>query len=128
MQDGALSDAELNKFQVKCFNAPLQPTELAGVKEVVGERLAGVSLASCLVMHTHQTDPGLVLTPSCQAITISSISELHAQLSGAVASWSVSGVDAQLSGTCILDQCSATVQTRLDQILGNVHQNWQHGA
>ncbi|WJX89360.1 hypothetical protein P8452_71365 [Trifolium repens] len=26
--DGALSDAELNDFQVKCFNAPLQPYEI----------------------------------------------------------------------------------------------------
>ena len=43
MQDGALDDEELNKFQVKCFNAPLQPPELAGVKEVVGDRIPGVS-------------------------------------------------------------------------------------
>ena len=42
-QDGILDDEELNKFQVKCFNAPLQPTELAGVKHVVGDRLSGVS-------------------------------------------------------------------------------------
>ncbi|KAL2491891.1 Mitochondrial Rho GTPase 1 [Abeliophyllum distichum] len=27
-RDGALSDAELNDFQVKCFNAPLQPSEI----------------------------------------------------------------------------------------------------
>lgn len=39
--DGALNDEELNRFQIKCFHAPLQPTELAGVKEVVGERLPG---------------------------------------------------------------------------------------
>ena len=43
LQDGALNDEELNRFQIKCFHAPLQPTELAGVKEVVGERLPGVS-------------------------------------------------------------------------------------
>ncbi|PQQ06530.1 mitochondrial Rho GTPase 1-like [Prunus yedoensis var. nudiflora] len=29
-RDGALSDAELNDFQVKCFNAPLQPSEIVG--------------------------------------------------------------------------------------------------
>ncbi|KAL3136163.1 hypothetical protein ABBQ32_007179 [Trebouxia sp. C0010 RCD-2024] len=40
-QDGALNDEELNHFQIRCFHAPLQPTELAGVKEVVGERLPG---------------------------------------------------------------------------------------
>ncbi|XVF32588.1 hypothetical protein REPUB_Repub17cG0095100 [Reevesia pubescens] len=39
--DGALSDAELNEFQVKCFNAPLQPAEIVGVKRVVQERIRG---------------------------------------------------------------------------------------
>ncbi|XVE73150.1 hypothetical protein DITRI_Ditri11bG0094100 [Diplodiscus trichospermus] len=42
--DGALSDAELNEFQVKCFNAPLQPAEIVSVKGVVQERIRrGVS-------------------------------------------------------------------------------------
>ncbi|XP_058002799.1 mitochondrial Rho GTPase 1 isoform X2 [Hevea brasiliensis] len=40
-RDGALSDAELNDFQVKCFNAPLQPSEIIGVKRVVEEKLPG---------------------------------------------------------------------------------------
>ena len=44
MQDGALDDEELNRFQVRCFNAPLQPPELQGVKEVVGDRIPGVSI------------------------------------------------------------------------------------
>ncbi|OMP05024.1 Small GTPase superfamily [Corchorus olitorius] len=39
--DGVLSDAELNEFQVKCFNAPLQPAEIVGVKRVVQERIRG---------------------------------------------------------------------------------------
>ena len=39
--DGALSDAELNAFQVRCFGAPLAPGELAGVKAVVAERMPG---------------------------------------------------------------------------------------
>ncbi|XWS76413.1 hypothetical protein CRYUN_Cryun01aG0174000 [Craigia yunnanensis] len=39
--DGTLSDAELNEFQVKCFNAPLQPAEIVGVKRVVQERIRG---------------------------------------------------------------------------------------
>ncbi|KAI9489577.1 EF hand associated-domain-containing protein [Zychaea mexicana] len=34
-KDGILNDNELNDFQRKCFNAPLQPHELDGVKEVV---------------------------------------------------------------------------------------------
>ena len=41
-QDGALSDAELNAFQVRCFNAPLQPEELVGVKQVVAEKIPQV--------------------------------------------------------------------------------------
>lgn len=42
MQDGALSDDELNAFQVNCFSAPLQPEELAGVKAVVQQKLPQV--------------------------------------------------------------------------------------
>ncbi|KAJ2719673.1 ERMES complex Ca(2+)-binding regulatory GTPase gem1 [Coemansia sp. Benny D115] len=33
--DGILNDAELNEFQHKCFNTPLQQRELEGVKEIV---------------------------------------------------------------------------------------------
>ncbi|KAJ4843022.1 Mitochondrial Rho GTPase 2 [Turnera subulata] len=36
--DGTLNDEELNEFQVKCFNAPLQPEELIGVRRVVQEK------------------------------------------------------------------------------------------
>jgi Ras family protein T1 len=55
--DGALSDAELNAFQVHCFNAPLQPEELAGVKQVVAEKIpqgisrGGLSLPGFLFLH-----------------------------------------------------------------------------
>ncbi|KAI8968398.1 EF hand associated-domain-containing protein [Mycotypha africana] len=43
-KDNALNDKELNEFQRKCFNAPLQPQELDGVKDVVREHEpAGVS-------------------------------------------------------------------------------------
>ena len=41
-QDGALNDDELNRFQVKCFNAPLQPEELLGVKKVVQDKMPSV--------------------------------------------------------------------------------------
>lgn len=34
-KDGLLSDAELNDFQRKCFDAPLQLQELEGIKELV---------------------------------------------------------------------------------------------
>ncbi|KAK0565116.1 ERMES complex Ca(2+)-binding regulatory GTPase gem1 [Tilletia horrida] len=34
-QDGVLSDRELNNFQRRCFDAPLHPQELEGVKELV---------------------------------------------------------------------------------------------
>ncbi|KAJ2636392.1 ERMES complex Ca(2+)-binding regulatory GTPase gem1 [Coemansia sp. RSA 1286] len=33
--DGILNDSELNEFQRKCFNTPLQQRELEGVKEIV---------------------------------------------------------------------------------------------
>ncbi|CAO2832721.1 unnamed protein product [Amaranthus hypochondriacus] len=50
-KDGALSDAELNDFQVKCFNAPLQPSEITGVKRVVQEKLPeGVNDRGCLTL------------------------------------------------------------------------------
>ena len=45
-QDGILDDAELNSFQMRCFNAPLQPEELRRVKQVVSEKLAGVRHAA----------------------------------------------------------------------------------
>ena len=45
MQDGILNDAELNAFQVLCFNAPLQAEELVGVKQVVAERIEQVRAA-----------------------------------------------------------------------------------
>ena len=41
-QDGALSDDELNAFQVRCFSMPLQPDELLGVKNVVSEKMPQV--------------------------------------------------------------------------------------
>ncbi|XP_061341366.1 mitochondrial Rho GTPase 2-like [Gastrolobium bilobum] len=37
--DDALNDAELNEFQVRCFNAPLQSSEIAGVKTVVQQKV-----------------------------------------------------------------------------------------
>lgn len=54
MQDDALDDAELNAFQVRCFNAPLQPEELMGVKKVVQDKMPQVRLiythpAPCIV-------------------------------------------------------------------------------
>lgn len=36
-KDGVLSDAELNDFQLLCFNAPLQLQELEGIKHLVME-------------------------------------------------------------------------------------------
>ncbi|GLT90297.1 hypothetical protein SLE2022_082390 [Rubroshorea leprosula] len=56
-RDGALSDAELNDFQVKCFNAPLQPSEIVVVKRVVQENLVegvnecGLTLTGFLFLH-----------------------------------------------------------------------------
>jgi Ras family protein T1 len=56
-KDGALSDTELNDFQVKCFNAPLQPAEVVGVKKVVSEKIPegvngnGLTLTGFLFLH-----------------------------------------------------------------------------
>lgn len=55
--DGLLNDGELNAFQVQCFNAPLQPEELAGVKQVVADKLEqgiekdSLTLAGFLFLH-----------------------------------------------------------------------------
>eukprot|EP00897_Mesotaenium_endlicherianum_P008582 jgi/Mesen1/7752/ME000407S06972 len=56
-KDGALSDAELSAFQVYCFSAPLQPSELAGVKRVVADKVSegvcerGLTLTGFLYLH-----------------------------------------------------------------------------
>lgn len=69
LQDGALDDDELNRFQVRCFNAPLQPPELQGVKDVVGDRIPGVSPASvlCNNLSFSQMMQDLMLEPMLHA-------------------------------------------------------------
>ncbi|KAL8166385.1 hypothetical protein V2J09_007884 [Rumex salicifolius] len=67
-RDGALSDAELNDFQVKCFNAPLQPAEIIGVKRVVQEKLPegvnerGLTLTGFLFLHALFIEKGRLET------------------------------------------------------------------
>ncbi|KAH9689212.1 mitochondrial Rho GTPase 1 [Citrus sinensis] len=67
-RDGALSDAELNDFQVKCFNSPLQPSEIVGVKRVVQEKLRegvnerGLTLAGFLFLHALFIEKGRLET------------------------------------------------------------------
>ncbi|KAJ0660212.1 putative small GTPase, EF-hand domain, EF-hand domain pair, EF hand associated, type-1, MIRO [Helianthus annuus] len=67
-RDGALSDAELNDFQVKCFNAPLQPSEIVGVKRVVQEKLPegvnenGLTLTGFLFLHALFIEKGRLET------------------------------------------------------------------
>ncbi|KAK9691887.1 hypothetical protein RND81_09G226400 [Saponaria officinalis] len=67
-RDGALSDAELNEFQVKCFNAPLQPSEIIGVKRVVQEKLPegvnerGLTLRGFLFLHALFIEKGRLET------------------------------------------------------------------
>ncbi|KAG9152218.1 hypothetical protein Leryth_016396 [Lithospermum erythrorhizon] len=66
--DGALNDAELNDFQVKCFNAPLQPSEIVGVKRVVKEKLDsgvnehGLTLTGFLFLHALFIEKGRLET------------------------------------------------------------------
>ncbi|XP_064951042.1 mitochondrial Rho GTPase 1-like isoform X3 [Musa acuminata AAA Group] len=67
-RDGALSDSELNDFQVRCFNAPLQQTEIAGVKKVVQEKLPegvndfGLTLTGFLFLHALFIEKGRLET------------------------------------------------------------------
>ncbi|GAV63169.1 EF_assoc_1 domain-containing protein/EF_assoc_2 domain-containing protein/Miro domain-containing protein [Cephalotus follicularis] len=67
-RDGALSDAELNDFQVKCFNAPLQPSEIVGVKRVVQDKLEegvnerGLTLTGFLFLHALFIEKGRLET------------------------------------------------------------------
>ncbi|CAA3030895.1 mitochondrial Rho GTPase 1 [Olea europaea subsp. europaea] len=67
-RDGALSDAELNDFQVKCFNAPLQPSEIVVVKSVVQEKLRegvddrGLTLTGFLFLHALFIEKGRLET------------------------------------------------------------------
>ncbi|XP_047958180.1 mitochondrial Rho GTPase 1-like isoform X2 [Salvia hispanica] len=67
-RDGSLSDAELNEFQVKCFNAPLQASEIVGVKRVVQEKLRegvddrGLTLSGFLFLHALFIEKGRLET------------------------------------------------------------------
>ncbi|KAG9157251.1 hypothetical protein Leryth_004916 [Lithospermum erythrorhizon] len=66
--DDTLNDEELNEFQVKCFNAPLQPAEIVGVKRVVQEKLkegvndVGLTLAGFLFLHALFIEKGRLET------------------------------------------------------------------
>lgn len=67
-RDGVLSDAELNAFQVHCFNAPLQTEELVGVKEVVAARIdngirdGGLTMAGFVYLHALFVERGRLET------------------------------------------------------------------
>ncbi|XP_077247688.1 mitochondrial Rho GTPase 1-like isoform X2 [Tasmannia lanceolata] len=67
-RDGALSDGELNDFQVRCFNAPLQPAEIVGVKRVVQEKSPegfnehGLTLTGFLFLHAMFIEKGRLET------------------------------------------------------------------
>ncbi|KAL7597724.1 mitochondrial Rho GTPase 1 [Lactuca sativa] len=66
--DSALNDNELNEFQVKCFNAPLQPAEIVGVKRVVQEKVPegvndyGLTLTGFLFLHALFIEKGRLET------------------------------------------------------------------
>ncbi|KAG6429714.1 hypothetical protein SASPL_107767 [Salvia splendens] len=67
-RDGSLSDAELNEFQVKCFNAPLPASEIVGVKRVVQDKLRegvddrGLTLLGFLFLHALFIEKGRLET------------------------------------------------------------------
>lgn len=48
--DGILDDNELNEFQIRCFNAPLQPQALQDVKNVVMKNITNGVLDNGLTM------------------------------------------------------------------------------
>ena len=48
--DGFLDDTELNEFQIRCFNAPLQPQALQDIKNVVTKSLPNGVLDKGLTM------------------------------------------------------------------------------
>ena len=56
-QDGCLSNKELNHFQTTCFNTPLQPEELEGVRKVVQTKIPdgihanGITLKGFVYLH-----------------------------------------------------------------------------
>eukprot|EP00898_Chlorokybus_atmophyticus_P002225 jgi/Chlat1/3002/Chrsp2S04718 len=67
--DEVLSDAELNEFQMICFDAPLQPDELDGVKRVVAEKMPsgavterGLALPGFLLLHALFIERGRIET------------------------------------------------------------------
>ncbi|KAL1539779.1 Mitochondrial Rho GTPase 1 [Salvia divinorum] len=66
--DCALNDDELNEFQVKCFNSPLQSAEVVGVKSVVREKLPegvnelGLTLTGFLFLHALFIEKGRIET------------------------------------------------------------------
>ncbi|CAM8896051.1 unnamed protein product [Rhodiola kirilowii] len=66
--DGVLSDSELNEFQIKCFDAPLQPAEIVGVKRVIHDKLPegindrGLTLIGFLFLHCLFIEKGRIET------------------------------------------------------------------
>ncbi|KAK2425750.1 mitochondrial Rho GTPase [Trifolium repens] len=67
-RDGALSDAELNDFQVKCFKDPLQPHEILDVKMLVQKKSSegvnerGLTLTGFLFLHSLFIEEGPIHT------------------------------------------------------------------
>ncbi|KAF7831187.1 mitochondrial Rho GTPase 1-like [Senna tora] len=67
-KDGALSDSELNDFQVKCFNAPLLPSQIVDIKKLVQEKLSqgvneqGLTLEGFLFLHSYFIEKGYLGT------------------------------------------------------------------
>lgn len=48
--DGLLSDTELNVFQKRCFNAPLQPQVLEDVKAVLSKNISDGVQNNCITL------------------------------------------------------------------------------
>ena len=55
--DGLLSDVELNIFQRRCFNAPLQPQILDDVKAVLGKNISDGVKHNSITLKGQYTPP-----------------------------------------------------------------------
>nr|CAD7265353.1 unnamed protein product [Timema shepardi] len=67
--DDLLNDTELNAFQRRCFNAPLQPQVLEDVKAVLKKNLTDGIADECVTLKVCLTLAGLVVWLVCLTVT-----------------------------------------------------------
>lgn len=70
--DGLLNDAELNAFQRRCFNAPLQQQVLDDVKAVICKNISDGVSGNCITLKG--TILPITITSLCNLIVIRNLS------------------------------------------------------